>query len=115
MVGLLDRCEVVCGLLHTGEQGLGNLVPRAACEGLRGERERGGVRGFETCGQHDGGVDVKDHRQHLEEGQGGETMAALEAAHVLAGDMLAQELGAALRQCLLREAVGLTRVPEAQS
>ncbi len=114
MVGLLDLSEVVCGMLHAREQVLGDLVPQAACVRLRGECVRGGIRGLEPCGQYGGRIEVKGDRQHVEQGEGRKTMAALEAAHVLWGDVLPQELGAALCQGLLREALGLACVPQAQ-
>jgi hypothetical protein len=101
VVGLLDRGEVVRGLLHMGEQILEVLVPWATCGRLQGRYVHGGARGLESCIQHGGGVEVQHQHQDLEEGEGWETMTTLQPAHLLASDVLIQELRAALRQRLL--------------
>src|SRR2546429_125387 len=58
----------------------------------------------------DGGAG--EHRgQDVEEGEGRKPMALLEVREMLRRDPAAEEDGAVLRQRLLREAVGLTRLP----
>jgi len=89
VVGLLDRGEVVRGLLHAGKQALRDLVALAVCVQLQGRFVCSGVRGFKPCSQHSAGVEVENHHQHLKEGERRETLTALEAADVLAGNGLA--------------------------
>jgi hypothetical protein len=107
VVDLLDRSEVVRGLLHAGEQVLRALGPGAVGVRLQGRCLDGGGRGRQPCSQHGGGVEVEDQHQHVEERERRETLMTLQAAHVLVGDGLAEEPGAPLCHRLLREAVGL--------
>jgi hypothetical protein len=57
---------------------------------------RGGGLRLEMCCQHGSGIEFEDQHQHLQEGERGETLAALQTAHVPWGDVVAEEGGAAL-------------------